>query len=138
MYFSGPYPEPYVLVKSKAKIAVVDLTSVYSTPVIEGLNQSAKSYGWEIDPVERKMYFENFQQIYGSNFDGSGKQLVSDERENSFISLFTLDWIGKHLFFVKSFERDRIMTSTLNFTFIRTFLIKNKTISSLAVDSNAG
>jgi hypothetical protein len=138
MLFSGPYPEPHLLVKTKTKIAVVDLTSVYSTSVIEHLDQSTKFRSWQIDPVERKMYFEDFQKIYQSNFDGSNKQLASDDRENAFISLFALDWIGKHFFYVKSFRMNRIMTSTLNLMKITTVLVANRNVSSLALDSNAG
>ena len=88
--------------------------------------------------MERKMYFENFRKVYKSNFDGSDKQLVSNDTENSHISLFALDWIGKQLFYVKSHPRNRIIRSTLKFKVVITHLINDKNISSLVVDSNAG
>jgi hypothetical protein len=131
--FAGPYPEPYLLVRTKTKISVVDLTSVYSISIIDGLNTDIKHL--DIDPFRKEMYFEDGEIIFQSNFDGSNRRPVSKKAKN--IWAFALDWVGKRLFWVRSHKKKVINVSRKDFKFRNIILINNETISSLAVDPDA-
>jgi hypothetical protein len=107
--FTGPYPEPYLLVRSKTKIAVVDLTSVYSISIIDGLyNTDVKHL--DIDPLRKEMYFEVCEIMFQSNFDGSNRRPVHSKKAKN-IWAFALDWVGKRLFWVRSHKKKVINVS---------------------------
>ena len=135
--FIGPFPEPFLFVATKTKIAVVHLTSTYSKCIIEGRNNSDIK-NLEIDPVEQKIYFEDQNRIYYSNFDGTKKSLTSKGSKNSDIWAFALDWMGKRLFWVKSSKKNVIHVSSMDFTYSTDIVTKGENISSLAVDPDAG
>ena len=135
--FIGPFPEPYLFVASKTKIAVVHLTSTYSMSIVEGRNNSDIK-ALEIDPVKEKIFFEDQQRIYRSNFDGTNTSLTSKDWKNSDIWAFALDWLGKRLFWVKSSNKTVIKVGTIDFKYSNDMVTNNKTISSLAVEPDAG
>ena len=111
----------------------MDLTSVYSISIIDGLNTDIKHL--DIDPLRKEMYFEDCEIIFQSNFDGSNRRPVSKKAKN--IWAFALDWIGKRLFWVRSHKKKVINVSRKDFKFRNIILINNETISSLAVDPDA-
>ncbi len=116
---------------------MVHLTSAYSVSIVERrINSDIK--GLEIDPVKEKIYFEDQKKIYQSNFDGTNQSLISDDRRNSDIWAFALDWMGKRLFWVKSSEKTVINVGTIDFKYSTDIVNSGENISSLAVDPDAG
>ena len=144
--FTGSFPEPYLLAVGKKKIAVVDLTTKYSTFVIEDQNIA----NLIIDPVDEKMYFKTDKVVYRANFDGYGKKIICHFRgdgkkiichDENPIRVFALDWIRRRMYFVPTNSTnwmESIFVGRMNFTDTILLHKNEERISSLAVDPNAG
>ncbi len=96
IFFSGPLPKPYLIAVSETKIAVVDLTSNFSTFIIHG-NKTTRNL--QIDPQDKKMYFMSEKRIYQANFDGSGLEVIY-HNERYLIQTFAFDWVRRRMFWV--------------------------------------
>ena len=133
-YFAGPFPEPYLLAVSETRVAVVDLTSNYSTVVME------ERQGIEnliIDPVEHNMYFKRGTKVYRAKFDGSEKEIIYQDEENA-IQVFALDWIRRNMFWVDSKKTKSIFVGNASLSNGIDFHGSENNITSLAVDPNTG
>ncbi len=132
--FTGSFPEPYLLAVGNTTIAVVDLTSNYSTFVINGQNIE----NLIIDPAGDKMYFKTDKGVQRANFDGNDKEVIyqSDTRP---IRVFALDWIGRRMYFVEDTNLTKwIFMGSMNLTNRCELHVSKEKISSLAVDPNVG
>ncbi|CAB4023673.1 Hypothetical predicted protein, partial [Paramuricea clavata] len=126
-----PFPEPYLLAVSETRISVVDLSSNYSTIVIDE-RYSIKNL--IIDPVGKNMYFKSGTKVYRTNFDGSDKEVIYEDA----IQVFALDWIGRRMFWVDSEETKSITVGNVNFSNGTYFHLSENNIGSLAVDPISG
>ena len=100
IFFPGPLPEPYLIVVSETKIAVVDLASNFSTFIIHG-NKTTRNL--QIDPEDKKMYFMSGKRIYQANFDGSGLEVIY-HNERFPIRTFAFDWVRRRMFWVFQYK----------------------------------
>ena len=117
---------------------MVHLTSAYSVSIVEGRDDSDFK-NLEIDPFEEKIYFQDNKSIYQSNYDGTNYKLIqSKDFKNLNIWAFALDWLGKRLLWVKSSNKSVIKIGTMDFKYSIDMVTNNETISSLAVDPDAG
>ena len=123
-----------MLAVSETRIAVVDLTSNYSTVVI---NERDGIKNLTIDPVEEHMYFKSGTKVYRANFDGSDKEVIYEDEENA-IRIFALDWIGRRMFWVDSNKTKSIFVGNVNFTNGTDFHASVNNIASLAANPNTG
>ncbi|CAB4043868.1 Hypothetical predicted protein, partial [Paramuricea clavata] len=126
-----PFPEPYLLAVSETRIAVVDLSSSYSTIVVHERHGIKNLI---IDPVEKNMYFKSGTKVYRANFDGSDKEVIDEDA----IQIFALDWIGRRMFWVDSEETKSIAMGNVDLSNGTYFHVSESNIGSLAVDANAG
>ncbi len=131
--FTGSFPEPYLLAVSKTKIAVVDLTSNYSTFVFNGQNIDHLV----IDPVDDKMYFKSEKGIFRANIDGYDKEVIYQNNRIP-IRVFAFNWIWRRMYFVNSMDTKLIYVGSINFTNETPLHSSEGKISSLAVDPNVG
>ena len=123
-----------MLAVSETRIAVVDLTSNYSTVVIE------ERQGIEnliIDPVDENMYFKSGTKVYRANFDGSQKEIIYQDEENA-IQVFALDWIRRHMFWVDSKKTKSVFVGNASLSNGTDFHGSENNITGLAVDPNTG
>ena len=123
-----------MLAVSETRIAVVDLSSNYSTVVMD---ERQHINNLIIDPVEQKMYFKSGTKVYRANFDGSYKDVVYEDEENA-IQVFALDWIGRLMFWVDSKKNESIFVGNINLSNGTDFHTGGNNITSLAVDPNTG
>ena len=130
--FTGPYPEPYLIVSSRKEIGIVHLTSVYKKTITDGRIAISNFF---IDPFRQLLYFHDGMSIYQSNLDGSNTSLVNG---NFDIWTFAFDYMGKRLFWVHSTSKRTIIVGSLDFQNSRQFVIHKKDILSLAVDPSYG
>ena len=138
IYFKGPIPEPYLLVASKRKIAIVDLKSNYSKIVFDGDVNIRK---FVIDPINKKMYITNGKVVYRMSFEGSDKEVIYKNKYHV-IQELAFDWIGRRMFWVFSKEStiyvgNRIVSPQTSDGVVG-FPISGKIISSLKIDPVAG
>jgi membrane carboxypeptidase/penicillin-binding protein len=131
--FTGSFPEPYLLAVGNTKIAVVDLTTNYSTFVIEGQNIE----NLIIDPVDDKMYFKTDIGVQRANFDGYDKEVIYQNGKNS-IRVFALDWIRRRMYYVHTKLTSWIFEGNMKLITKTRVHVSDEKISSLAVDPNAG
>ena len=138
IYFKGPIPEPYLLVASKRKIAIVDLKSNFSKIVFDNDVNIRK---FVIDPINEKMYITNGKVVYRMSFDGSDKEVIYKDKYHV-IQELVFDWIGRRIFWV--FSKKSTMYAGNRIFFPQTsygvfgFPISGKKISSLKIDPVAG
>ena len=130
--YTGPYPEPYLIVSSRKEIAVVDLTSVYKKSIIQG-RWRIKSHA--IDPFQKLLYFQDGVNIYRSNLDGSNTSLVPNNFDTW---TFTFDWLGKRLFLVESRNKTIITVRSVDFQYSTPLVNHKEDILSLVVDPSYG
>ena len=120
-----------MLAVSETRIAVVDLSTNYSTIVID---ERYDIKNLIIDPVEENMYFKSGTKVYRANFDGSDKEVIYEDG----IQVFALDWIGRRMFWVDSEETKSITVGNVNLSNGTYFHVSENNIGSLAVDANSG
>ena len=128
---TGSFPEPYLLAVGKTKMAVVDLTSNYSTFVINEQNIE----NLIIDPIDDKMYFKTDMGVQRTSIDGYDKEIIYQNGQNP-IQVFTLDWIRRRMYFVDTNLTNWIFAGSMNFTTKRLVHGSDEKILSLAVDPN--
>ncbi len=109
------------------------MTSNYSTFVINEQNIE----NLIIDPIDDKMYFKTDIGVNRANFDGNNKEVIY-QHEKKHIRLFALDWIGRQMFFVYTTLTTSIFVGSMNLTNDLPLHDSEESISSLAVDPNAG
>ena len=80
------------------------------------------------------MYFKSGREVYRANFDGSDKQLIYED-ENDTVQVFALDWIGRHMVWVDS---KSIIVGSLNFSNGTPIKYSENKNASLAIDPNTG
>ncbi|CAB4009734.1 pro-epidermal growth factor [Paramuricea clavata] len=131
---NGLFPEPYLLVVSETRVAVVHLLSNYSTIVA---NEPNRIKNLIIDPVEEKMYFKSGIKVYRANLDGSNRKVIYQDKVYP-IRLFALDWIGRRMFWVYSKKKKSIFTGNLNLSNGLEITESEIRFESLAVDPNTG
>jgi hypothetical protein len=124
-----------LLAVSEKKIAVVDLSSNYSTVVID------ERQGIEnliVDPVEENMYFKSGTKVYRANIDGSEIEIIYQDEENA-IQVFALDWIRGHMFWVDSKKTKSVFVGNgMSLSNGTDFHGSENNIIGLAVDPNKG
>jgi hypothetical protein len=116
------------------RIAVVDLSSNYSTIVIDERYDIKNVI---IDPVQEKMYFKSGKKVYRANFDGSDKEVIYQDEKRA-IQVFALDWIGRRMFWVDSKKTKTITVGNVKLYNAIDFHVGENNIASLAVDPNTG
>ena len=131
--FTGSFPEPYFLAVGETKIAVVDLTTNYSTFVMNGQNFE----NLIIDPIDDKMYFKTDIGVQRANFDGYDKEIIYQNGKNP-IGVFALDWVRRRMYYVHTKLTRWIFESNMNLTTKTRVHESEEIISSLAVDPNVG
>ena len=105
--FSGEFPEPFVVVVSQKRIAVVDLESNYSKFVLKEF-QNIKNLA--IKPFEEKMYFMSGGIVYRANFDGSKKETIGGNN----VRAFALDSMERRMYWVN--DDGWIFRGNMNFS----------------------
>ena len=130
--YTGPYPEPYLIVSNRKEIAIVDLTSVYKKSIIQG-SWCIKNHA--IDPFRKLLYFQDGVNIYRSNLDGSNTSLVPNNFDTW---TFTFDWLGKRFFWVESKNKTIITVRSVDFQYSIPLVNHKEDILSLAVDPSYG
>ena len=127
-----------MIVSTRNKIAVVDLTSVYSKSIIDA-SQNNAIQKLDLDPLQNTLYFQDDKSIYQSKLDGSNTALLSDKVENRNVWTFAFDSWGKRLFWVNFKERYIIHVAFVDFQ-DQKYFVHNQGVDvlSLAVDPNHG
>ena len=93
---TGPFPEPYILIVSEQRIAMVDLESNYSKFVVDEPNVISNLL---TDPFEEKMYFKSGVKVKQANFDGSDIEVIHENEKNP-IKIFASDWVERKMYWM--------------------------------------
>ena len=127
---AGPYPEPYLFIRSSNEIRAIDLLTLDTTVVISGLT----SVAMDIDTVDKKLYFREGNNISRANYDGSSEEVIV---QNADPWRVRVDWKGRRIFWTTSGSRE-ILMAALNGQERRVLKTTENVPDDLAVDSNAG
>ena len=131
--FSGLYPLPYLLIRSKSKIEAVDMLTQDKSPIMTGLKNS---YGLTIDIKDKKVYFgDGNGSISQVNFDGSGRKVIL---KNANVYKMAVDWIGRRIFWTKSPQERKIFVANMDGKNKRTLTTSEWPTYGIAVDPLAG
>ena len=108
-FTSGPYYEPYLLVRSRSAITAIDLKTLNKTVVISGLGGAAM----DIDTVEKRLYFQDGSSISKLNLDADicAEVIV----KNTAARDLAIDWLGRRMFWT-DYSKKRISVANLNGT----------------------
>ena len=108
-YLIGPYPEPYLFIRSKNEIKAIDLLTVDTTCVVRGLKYH---YSMPIatDPVDNKLYFTNGTNLARSRLDGTDTEVILKMVDPEDMAI---DWIRRLIFWTQGNER-KILVANLN------------------------
>ena len=128
---AGPYPEPYLFIRSWNEIRAIDLLTLDTTVVISGLTRLAM----DIDTVDKKLYFRKGNNISRANYDGSSEEVIV---QNADPYRVRVDWKGRRIFWTKYGSDKDISMATLNGQERRVLRTTENGPLDLAVDSNAG
>lgn len=141
----GPYPEPYLFTTFKSDIHVIDLLTIDKTVVFrrtEGFRSIVKRapadiqrFGMDIDTVNMKLYFGDGNDIYRTNYDGTGVKVVL---KNADVFRMVIDWIGRRLFWTEGQLKSRIFVAKLNGKEKRTLITTLNSAFGIAVDPTVG
>ena len=126
---AGPYPEPYLFIRSETEILAIDLLTLDTTVVISGLTSAAM----DIDTVKKKLYFRKGNNISRANYDGSSVEVIV---QNVTPWRVRVDWKGRRIFWTNF--NNEISMATLNGQERRVLRTTEDWVYDLAVDSNAG
>ena len=129
-YSAGPYPEPYLFIRSETEILAIDFLTLDTTVVISGLTGRAM----DIDTVDKKLYFRKGNTISRANYDGSSVEVIV---QNAKPWNVRVDWKGRRIFWTNDDSND-ISMATFNGQERRVFRTPGNVPNDLAVDSNAG
>ena len=131
--FSGLYPQPYLLIRSKSKIEAVDMLTQDKIPIMTGLKNS---FGLAIDIKDKKVYFgDGNGSISEVNFDGSGRKVIL---KNANVYKMAVDWIGRRIFWTKSPLERKIFVVNMDGKNKRTLTTTQGFTYGIAVDPLAG
>ena len=117
------------------RIHAIDLTTLHVTVVL--VVQDIRWYSnLAVDYVDTKFYFNHLWTIARANFDGTKMEIIPSKDR---IQTFALDGIGRRLFWVYGYPRDReIYVGSLDLNFKRRLLTHDGWIYTLAVIPNEG
>ena len=127
---AGPYPEPYLFIRSRNEILAIDLLTLDTTVVISGLTDVAM----DIDTIDKKLYFREGNNISRANYDGSSEEVIVQNAEPWRVRV---DWKGRRIFWT-TYRNKEILMATLNGQERRVLRTTEDWALDLAVDSNAG
>ena len=126
---AGPYPEPYLFIRSLTDIQAIDLLTLDKRLIISGLTSRAM----DIDTVDKKLYFRQGNNISRANFDGSSVEVIAQDAEPYIVRI---DWKRRRIFWTS--VDVQIFTATLNGQERRVFRTAENTARDLAIDSIEG
>ena len=109
-YFTGSYPEPYLLIRTRTEILATDLATLDTTVIMRGLEYDDYE-GLDIDMEGNKIYFTDVSHIYRANFDGTGKERIVENAEPYDI---TIDWIRRRIFWSDFNYKGKINVASLD------------------------
>ena len=127
---AGPYPEPYLFIRSHSEILAIDLLTLDTTVIISGLT----NWAMDIDTVDKKLYFGNVSNISRANYDGSSVEVIVPDANPAKVRV---DWKGRRIFWTQLFNKE-ILMATVNGQKRRVLRATENWPLDLAVDSNAG
>ena len=111
-YILGPYPEPYLLVRTTRGIVAVDLVTLDSTDLISWAK--TYEYGLDVDMKEGKLHFANQQHIYQANLDGTDNKTVIRNASANDVAIDSKgrrilwnDYAGKEIFVMNLETKER-------------------------------
>ena len=130
---SGPYPEPYLLVRTKTGIIATDLMTLDQKVVFSWMD--TYEYGLNLDFKEKKLFFANKKRIYKSNLDGTESETIL---KNTSVNDIAIDWKGSRIFW-NDYAGKEIFAADLDGT-ERKVVVKSETsyLMSVAIDPVAG
>ena len=130
-YYSGPYSEAYLLIRSTQYIHAINLVTGKSAVVIAGLRNTATM---AFNSVEKKLYYESGNDISKTKFDGTAVEVILTNVNARHV---TIDWIEHRIIWTDEQQRyifaanldgkqSRVLTTTINKPY------------DIAVDPNVG
>jgi hypothetical protein len=134
IFFTGSYPEPYLLIRTKTEILATDLATLDTTVIMRGLRYNEYE-SLDTDMQGKKIYFTDVSHIYRANFDGTGKERIVENADPYDI---TIDWIGHRIFWSDSDETEgKINVASIDGK-ARRVLVNTYIAKFLKVDPNVG
>ena len=132
-FFTGSYPEPYLLIRTRTEILATDLATLDTTVIMCGLKYNDYE-GLDIDQEGKKIYFTDVLHIYRANFDGTGKERIVENADPYDI---TIDWIGRRIFWSVLRNKGTINVASLDGQ-ARRVLINTRDPKLVKVDPTVG
>ena len=134
--FSGPYPQPYLFIRSSSEIKAIDLLT-HDTTVVIPTQKPPKytQYAMAIDTVDMKLYFGENGGISRANLDGTGVEVILKEAN---VHRMAIDWIGRRIFWTKIPLERRIFVVNLDGKEKRQLITTERRPYGIAVDSTVG
>ena len=126
---AGPYPEPYLFIRSLTDIQAIDLLTLDTRLIISGLTV----WAMDIDTVDKKLYFRQGNNILRANLDGSSVEVIVQDAQPETVRV---DWKRRRIFWTSGDVQ--IFTATLNGQERRVFRTAENQPYDLAVDSIEG
>lgn len=131
--FTGPYPEPYLLVRTTSGIVATDLLTLDMKVLINWTK--TYEYGLDVDMKKKKLYFSNQHCIYEANLDGTGKETVL---ENVSANDIAIDWKGRRILW-NDYAGKEVFAVNLDDNESKVLVrSKNEYVIHIAVDSKEG
>ena len=116
---SGPYAEPYLLIKSKSEIHAIDLTTLNTTVIIGGIAGRTM----DIDTVDNKLYIADDNSISRVNLDDICVEVIL---QNVSVGDMAIDGWARRIFWTEYLEKKifvadlgdkkkRVLINTMNY-----------------------
>lgn len=114
-----------------SEIHAIDLLTKETGVIIRGLqNGNAMA----IDTVNMKLYFEDKNDIFRANFNGTGLEVVL---KNAYVQKMAIDRTGRRIFWTHS-NQGRIYVAALDAKWRRGIINTQNNPRDIAVDPTAG
>ena len=130
-YYSDPYSEPHLLIKSTQYIHAINLVTGKSAVVVAGFGNTLTM---AFDSVEKKLYYESGNDISRAKFDGTATEVILT---NVNARHMTIDWIGRRIIWTDVQQR-YIFAANLDGTQSRVLTTTINKPYDIAVDPNLG
>ena len=133
--FSGPYPQPYLFIRSSSEIKAIDLLTHDTTVVFPALKYKRRQHAMAIHTMDMKLYFGENGGVSRANLDGTGVEVIL---KNANVYRMAIDWIGRRIFWTKYPWEKRIFVVNLDGKERRQLMNTETHAFGIAVDSTVG